>query len=1289
MSSRLLPLGIVGLFLSLTGSLSAATEPFSQKYDLRVYGPIAAQEQPSLPQYGTYRKIRLTAQTPAQAQIVLSKILRDYTTLPTVVTRDVSAGGVTVPALSFSGGRSILPVLRAGESSVDVYLFDDPNQFARFLASAGSELKGALSLTERKYPYFLEFWDRHAMGSWYSLMILQKGFDFTDDGDFSFMKTYGLNVNTPSAFTATAVRADRYGIGYKFNRWFDDSTYAYDAHPEGSFTSDPDMTFMSDYYGDVPFSENPVERGQMGEMIHFLQQFTGDEFLTSITDPHGETGPGAEMYEGYRDRDEFSRQDLIHYLRDLRGLSLSDLGRRWYGAPDRFKDWQVVRFPREREFYGWKDGVSQDLSGTWKLKIANRAAGTAARMYQADYDDADWFPFRQPGTQYLSIGRPPDRRGGWLRFSFTPDPALLRAGKPVYLTICPFNYSAYDDPSTVYLNGQKIADFTLGHGLEWGQVDVTALLKPGSNLLAVYDQNGAVGGPTFLTLNKYEPLPTSDPGLNARQYDVREWVADVTARANSRYIEYLRGIDPARPIKLMAFDSMIDDMMPNLERLGGYPHCTGESAYYRPWFKRYGYLRGVNDSSEPSQPARNVAELKNLFFTMTLEGMNAHDYFIHLHNILSDPEQKAWYTANLPYFDLMGRFDLKKPDIAIARSARVTRVYNDDSMYENDPGRGDIEQAHFSYVFCSERDLADRLLDGYKIIVDDNFHTLNPEDVDHLEAWVRQGGTLVLNQRSGRSTFLKADTWPIARLTGCAASLRPQEGTVKFESNPAILKAYAGQTFANKGESIDWQKHNYYQDSIALDPQSPDVAVVARYDDGKPAIVTRPLGKGRVVVLGSAFYRHSADIAGFWQGAPEEIAFYRNLFTDLGAEPVIQSDQDKLWSERFLANSGSTEMLVLGNQSATDPLKGAAAVWNLGFTPSRIFDPATGADISAKIDGTKVTLDGLDIPPKELRYFAVERTDMTTLDTLRHWLFRQGQLWHVVPEGRPMPPLDPSWPIRLLGDFSVKQFDSEADARKALAPRVALDADWHSQMEADWASSGLRRGTNVWGVYRKTFTVTPAWLHDLRGVEVMWRPQPFNGVPDEMAINGLTVVKNDAVVVDPAQVLAVLKPGDNLFTFLSRGRASDGNGGFTGNLAFRRIPGASGENIDISQGWTAYGDNLAASAVDFPGHGDWTLVRKAFTLPAAKRGASVWLEAESGNDGGPAVVGTNGRTRYCSNGYGAPFNPKPFLVNITPDVRWGEENDLVLARGGILNGRLSPLPTDIKAVHLILVPPPK
>jgi hypothetical protein len=1269
---------LLGTFiLPLFARAQSSPTPLAPHYDLRVYGALTTEDKTPAGSY--YRQIRVTTQSHAKAELLVSKFLRDFTTLPPVIMEDVSIGATTIPSLAFENGRRILPVLHDGQSTVDFYFFSTPMDLTRFVAATPT-LTGAIAIKDRRYPYFFDLWDRHCMGSWYSPRLDWDGRYFTEAGNDSFMKRYALNMNMGGNFLTGAAGADRYGLGYKFNRWLDVSVSAYDANPEAATHGDPDVNFLNSYYGDVPFADNPVGYGQMGEMTAFYKQCTDDEFLTSITDPHGETGPEVDAYYGANQREENSRKDLVHYLRDLHKLSLADLGKRWYGQPDKYKSWDDVNFPREREYYGWDDGHSQDLAGTWKLKGGSVAEGEGAGYQQENFDDSKWFTFQQPGATYIDLTHRRDNAGGWNRFSFTTDDALMKSGKTIYLTICPFNDARSWGPDIIYLNGKKLGELTFGYGLEWAQYDVTSLLKPGNNLLAVRSIFGVMRGPTFLTLKKAEQFPTSEPTLNARWYDIHEWVADDVARGNARDITFLRSVDPDRPVKIMAYDSMIDVMNPYTQALGAYPHCTGESAFFRPWFKRYGYLRGINDSSEPSQPAKNIDELKGLFFCMTMEGMNAHDYFINLTNLLVDPLQKAWYEKNLPYFELMGSFDLKKPEIVIARSLRTLRDFPLDVAEENDIGRGDIQQAHYSYVYTSERELADGLVNDYKVMIDDNFHALNPEDVHHLQAWVEAGGTLVLNQRSGRNSYLEGnDKWPIAKLLGGTPTIRPQTGTVKFEDNPVILKAYAGKSFDNKGESVDWQKYNYFGDSIALQ-EGPDIAVVARYDDGKPAIIVRTVGKGKVVVLGSAFYRKTKDDHGYYYGSPEEVAFYDHLFTDLGVAPIVQSSQDKLWSERFVSNNGSTEMLILGNQDGATPLEGASATWDLGFHPRRVFDPANGSDLNYKIDGNKVIIDKLDLSPHELRYFAVERSNVDADETVKHWLARQSDLWHAITIPAATPPVEPLHAIGFTGPFSVKQFTDEAEARKALAPGGDLDKSWRSMRQSDWEVAGLSMGPTVVTVYRKTFPVTAEWLKGLRGVQLMSNSDG-PGNPIEMAINGTRLFGGGAPAATPEQILAALKPGSNLLTILAKA-GGGGNGGFGTIFALRRLP--AGEFVNISGDWIGWSGDTESAKVDFPAKGEWTMVRKTLTLTDAEKAAgSIWVEVE----GGVAAVAVNGHVLYNSSGYGALYPPgNPYRVNVTSVIKRDGPNEIGIGDGNWLNGQFLPGHMDVASVKLLLVP---
>ena len=1240
---------------------------WSHTYHLRVYGNVIAWQIATPPDAAApYQELELTAPTPRQAVIVVSKLLRDFTTLPTVQIHTVSADAVKLPALFFHAGRAILPVLRGGSDQVRVYCFATAGDLNKFLRTAPAALSGGEDLSSRHYPFYLDFWDRHCQGFWYhTLMSGSKG----DASHYTFFKRYGLCVNAADCFPGVAARATRDHIGFLFNRFFNMSAWTCNVCPQAADQGDPDTNYYHPgYLGDVPYAPNPIQQLQITQMMNYLKQFTHDQYLVSLTDPYGETGPHHEQYLGLTQRGPYSRADFVHYLRKIRHLTLRQLGRRWYGNARRFQSWTDVQFPRVRGFYGWKAGQSQELAGLWKTRLDSFAAGVKAGVYRTHYNDARWLVYHQPGTQYINAGSGYDRPPGWMRCKFSVAPSLGRAGREIYLTICPFNNAPRNDPDRVYLNGRLLGRITFGGGNwnEWGQFDVTSRLQPRDNVLAVYTRQGMINGPVFLTLRHAAlNFPTPFVHLNARLYDEREWVANMNARANARAMEYLRSIMPNQPIKVMAFDSMTDIMQPFLRKLGAYGHMTGEGAFFHPWYKRFGYLRGLPASGESGSTPGNLAQLKNLYFDATFEGLNAVDYFWDVEDVLKHPLQAAWYRQNVPYLQLMGRFDLRKPQIAVACSFRVDRMNlglpSDTSHYNDDPGRGDLLQSHYSWVYCSARDIRRGLVNSYKVILDDNFCDLHPRDVKALAAWVKRGGTVILNQKSGRNTYRKRDAWPIDALTGCTATLRPQIGLVTFVQHPPILRGYAGRTFRNHGAVIDYQGYNYFHNSIALKPRVPGIQVVARYQDGADAIVLRHLGRGRVVVFGSAFYRHSHDNGkGYFVGSPLEIAFYRALFTSLGVAPVIQSSASRLWAERFVSNSGSTEMLVLGDGSDTKPVHDASAVWRLSFTPQRVFDPVTGKTLPAVIHGHAVLIKHLDLEPKAMRYYAVELTNWSALKAVKHWLFRQSQLWHAVTlPARKIPAWSATSPTyALLGRFWVKQFFSQAAAKQAMSPTFRRDQSWRAVIPADWASQGLRTGTNVWAVYRKTFTLPAAWLTGLRAVWPLWYPWPLdNSGPDEIEINGLPVIKNNQPIGNGRALLRVLKPGRNRFVMLCRGRQWDGDGGILRVFRLERVP--AGKVLTLRRAWTIYTSMTQTHISNLPAAGRWIMARKMVRIPQRYRGDTVWIQADNPHASHMAVVSVNGMLRYAGI-----MNPiRPLLVNVTPDIRFGQTNDIAVGSG--------------------------
>ena len=137
----------------------------------------------------------------------------------------------------------------------------------------------------------------------------------------------------------------------------------------------------------------------------------------------------------------------------------------------------------------------------------------------------------------------------------------------------------------------------------------------------------------------------------------------------------------------------------------------------------------------------------------------------------------------------------------------------------------------------------DRDLSRYKLVVAPALNVLTQAEADNLARYVRQGGHLVLGQRSAmkdesNSRWPQRQPGPLAALLGARVE--------QFMALNAPVEV-AG----------DWGEAGSILFAEQLAPQAADVHVIMRYRaprswlDGKPAAVTRSVGKGSVTYCGA------------------------------------------------------------------------------------------------------------------------------------------------------------------------------------------------------------------------------------------------------------------------------------------------------------------------------------------------------------------------------------------------------------------------------------------------------
>ena len=96
----------LALLCSLAGGAATTTAaPANDTYDLRVFGKLTTQER----EVAGTRCIRIATADAAKARVVYSKLVSDFTTLPTVKAEAVIVSGSPLTVLAFAGGRRLLP----------------------------------------------------------------------------------------------------------------------------------------------------------------------------------------------------------------------------------------------------------------------------------------------------------------------------------------------------------------------------------------------------------------------------------------------------------------------------------------------------------------------------------------------------------------------------------------------------------------------------------------------------------------------------------------------------------------------------------------------------------------------------------------------------------------------------------------------------------------------------------------------------------------------------------------------------------------------------------------------------------------------------------------------------------------------------------------------------------------------------------------------------------------------------------------------------------------------------
>ncbi|HEY3415623.1 MAG TPA: beta-galactosidase trimerization domain-containing protein, partial [Armatimonadota bacterium] len=990
-------------------------------------------------------------ENPEKASTLIGKFLADLTLSDGLKAITLQVAGQSVPVSVTSNGSAFVGCVDGAEARI--FCAENVKTLQAYAAANPALVSGAVA--SAPYPMYLDRFDRYGWGS-YGVAGFDnadgpdaKGKpDATEDLKFLSDNKFRTDLwLDPTEFDFGDGFAKNQNVEWMSKMLADAGqpfTFRVYGPPGGSNWSDrrfpeyceqPASFLQSGWHGAQQFYtpqrhfswfQPDIQRNIAVKTMDMMKPYANNPYLMGWMHPQGELQHDS-WYDMHDDYSPTTQQSWRNYLQQ-HGVTLAEASR-MYDMPDTpYGAWDQVMIPEFATFEGLGKQVLS-LEGTWNYRVdipaqtvlddawyakspADRYPGVREQWYNAPMKAGEWSSIRMPGNDAifgLFRANGWDTMSTWFRRGFML--TTEQAAQPhIYLYFYPISNSAihmYGKKARfheIYLNGEKAGEIG-----SWGALEVTKYLQQGENTIALHLLGSRWNGRMYLSTQAPRVFPYLGEDMNKLWVLWKDWHVDAKFASWRDTLDGMRQVDPNRPIKFMAPLGFGTDRWVQLARnYGGFPHFTGEGRWYFPWYKRYAFLYDVPGSSETAGPANNVADQFDSFRRTFLAGLNAHDPVFVIQTYTRNPGLKKFWLEHNPVLKQMGRYDLDpRQQILLYRSTKMDLGYVQDPPYpavgasteierpwDWDFGRGTFQTMGQSYLYVDDGGLKDGKMYGYPLMIDCGNEIMPAESVQPIIDWVKAGGTFVTLPFTGRSTNSAPDSWPIRQLTGCdIGRLRtPGQGKVIIGTNQSVLKAFAGKSFDDNGHSNDWQDGEHNLLSTELKPGA-DCEVLATFENGAPAIVKHKLGKGTVIVLGTAFWRMNKDVYGIWPPGQIEADFFTDLLKGVRYADAPCTSSDRLvWPQPYWANNGLEAVTTLVSWNDDKDVTTTVTL-RLPRKPSRL--------VCFGVDGVKylpftwkdgVATTSVFMPAKEVKVIDADvyRPD----EALAHWWSYQQRMWH-------------------------------------------------------------------------------------------------------------------------------------------------------------------------------------------------------------------------------------------------------------------------------------------------------
>jgi hypothetical protein len=1268
---------IIALFWCIVSSDVYGDEPESTASD-KMRGLTQAKNFPTikLRGYGTVKGtfwtdsdgdslLQIECQDDEHARLVQAKYLSDLGELPPgTTTGQIDIGGTKVSIQTAENVGSVA-ALRQG-TTVVIVSAKSTDALSRLIGDRVLKNHGAwTSQAEGKVPMYLDRFDKYGFRFYYAPGQLKPGqngqedptYDPREDFDFAKATDGGILVwtgalwgETPAGMTRRPTwnwaleEARAKGLAFGINTGIEgNANWYYNRHPESMMQFAPD--FLGTYYGSMNYGIPPMvswtnAQGQ-DAMLQQLQPTIRDldntDNITSWLEPHEELGGGIAdvLVEFGPDADA----NFQKYLRD-KYKSLPAVSQRWYGNATNLTDWKNIKAPEPADFLGWGPDAL-DLTGTWRVSFD--AADNPAAL-NADFDDSSWGQIVAPGH---GLARTLPQKPALWRRHVQVDAAWLAKNPKVWLYVFDLNDTrgSETDASRAFalsLNGKPVPENPPFRNQDhWAALDVTGNLHAGDNVVVVRLPRGVFNYRVYMSGNEPKSYPALGEGKNAQWVDFTAWVSYLRKTNVRRGMQMIRQADPNRGIMLMAPDSYDDDIMENAIEYGGDFHNTG---YLGGWWcdAEPALMRGAGlpYSAEPGGGPGKARDVLGEFGNWITAAVNGIDHFQNLGEVLWNPDVKKCFEDHAKMYTSVGRYHCPTAQLAVLYSNRINNLFGfpwighlstDDgqpfyrsggyvsgfncralfSPMEGIPATDTIYESDA----VKEVSFVHNQVGKYRVVVDTDTAIMDEDTINGIDRYVRAGGIFVTFGDTGRHSPEKPDSWPIERLTGFHI--------ISPIADNGTISATADQTLF----SPDWKiAGNVY--GFRLKAVAPDAKSIMKWNDGQTAVGLRQVGKGYVITLGPLFYR------------TEGTEFFSHLLKWIKLDPIpahFETTAESVFWRHFLSNNGLYDVWVLRNnrdQTATGTLilaDGLRPAWSVDLNSSQRSEVTDGR--------LPVT-----IAPQDMVMLITPRNNVASGPA--DWFELQRGWWQgTASAGAPFVKPKEKLTVDLTQDWLFQAVDPGQKDVSALLDPKADDKSWEKMPLGVFTLPDHPDVRHF--VVRKHFHIPNDWNHGRTLIRVPDVEEPWQNYIDGKPYNTWSM---------PDPVFAA--GSDHVLAVECRAKGPFGGTKDSVWLTYHPDPIAK---QDLAGKWDTSPDGLKWNGtVTLPGDvpPDVQDLRTTFRLDPAATGKTIVVHAMEHQRGLRGLI-INGQYICPYVREGSEFN-----INVTPWIKPGQDNELILFKGG-------------------------